>query len=318
MSPYLQDAAALCQAMRLQSAAAATTERWLILTGPAALEPFSVERLDALRQLGAAVVPVRYRTDRVGETYWPWLIDMRTAHDDGDALLTEAVGIALEDWSPAALAARRGHRIGGFLLSDAPLHAIADHLGALAVQPYGGQGSGQRLLGIADPAALEGIWRVCSERQRRQALGPISRWRTLDRWGQWSDQQTSAATVPQHGFLHFDPPQWAQLAHVRFINAAWAKAIADGHEVTPEQLAALPAALDRAVRHGVSDAQDLELFAWHALTVHPHFDLHPRIIALFEQRKPDEFYSYMVCDLDEEDWQHLRAGPTVSLQRNAR
>lgn len=289
----------------------------LLLTGPAVLRAFTSEALDALKRIGGAVADVPLRPDRVAPDYWPSVIELDLDHAVPADLCEAAVTMALNDWEPGLLKLGQGHRIGAFLFSDAPLDKIARHLVNIAVQQRSDR-PGQRLLGIADPAAFEGLWRVCTEAQREHLLGPIKLWRTLGRWGQWTDYRRSAVSGDEAAkgrFLGLDDHQWQALFDVRPINRAWARMRGEGRVVRREDFEQLPDSLRRAHRYGLTDPQDLELYALHALEMRADFDLHPRMQTLLSQRPADMFYSRAVADLSEADWADIRTAHEEALTR---
>ncbi|MBN3787867.1 DUF4123 domain-containing protein [Burkholderia sp. Ac-20353] len=280
----------------------------LLLTGPAVLHAFEPDEIDALKAIGESVVEVPLCPERLSPDYWPSVIELDLAHPVPAEICRRAIERALDDWSPDALGEGRGHRVGAFLFSDARTDAIARHLAHAFVQQRP-DGDGQRLLGLADPAAFEGVWRVCDDAQRRRLLGPIAQWRTLGRWGEWVDCDVSAArdAEPAGGrSLDLRDAQWSALFDVRPINRAWARASADGCVVQRDTFERLPAVLQRAHGYGLSDPQDLELFARHALNAGAEFDRHPRIQRVLRDRPADMYYSLAVADLGDADWAEIR------------
>lgn len=289
----------------------------LLLTGPAVLRAFAPEELDALKRIGGAVTDVPLRPDRVTPDYWPAVVELDLDHAVPAEICEAAVTMALNDWEPDLLKLGQGHRVGAFLFSDAPLDKIVRHLVNIAVQQRSDR-PGQRLLGIADPAAFEGLWRVCTEAQRTHLLGPIKLWRTLGRWGQWTDYRPTAANGEEAAkgrFLGLDDHQWQALFDVRPINRAWAQMRGKGRFVRREDFEQLPASLRRAHGYGLVDPQDLELYALHALEIRADFDLHPRMQTLLRQRPADMFYSRAVADLSEADWADIRTANEEALTR---
>ncbi|MDR0243993.1 MAG: hypothetical protein LBJ65_20550 [Burkholderia sp.] len=280
----------------------------LLLTGPAILHPFRQDELDTLKTIGESVLEVPICPERLSPDYWPSVVELDLDHPTAAGMCRHALERAVDDWSPNALGEGRGHRIGAFLFTAERTDSIVRHLSDVFVQQRA-DGQGQRLLALGDPAAFEGIWQVCDEAQRRFLLGPVALWRTLGRWGEWIDYGVpdgGRADDERAPFPHFDDRQWTALFDVRPINRAWARMRAGGHAVQPGDFAKLPEMLARARAYGLSDPEDLELFAAHALESGADFDLHPIVQRVLHNRPADTYYSLAVADLTEADWAELR------------
>ncbi len=305
-----QSAGALVDALRMQCKAL-DLEHCVLLTGPAVLEAFASSELDPLRRIGATVAELPLQPDRVSRDYWPSLIELDLGHPVAHAVCESAIAMALEDWSPEGLKAAQGHRIGAFLFSSVPFERLARHLATAFVQQRP-DGAAQRLLTLADPAAFEGIWRICNPAQRDRLLGPIAVWRTLGRHGVWCEarrpeQNGRADGTASDGQLAFDGDQWRALADVRAINRAWAQMRGAGKRVDQRAFAGLPASLRRAQGYGLNDAQDIERYALDALETGAEFDQHPRIQRLLRERPAQQYYSRTIADLGPSDWAEIRA-----------
>ncbi|AIP21449.1 hypothetical protein BFR06_11155 [Burkholderia pseudomallei] len=283
--------------------------RIVVLMGPAILHEARSDVLGALHAGGAhAKVDVQLRPGQIDRDYWPSLIELDFKRGQSVDACRIALRAAVEDWRPDSLIEGRGHRIGALLFSDAPLADIARHIENVAIQQRSDR-PGQRLLGLADPAAFEGVWRVCRDDQRARLLGPIARWCTVDRWGKLTDHVCAAATAlaATHArFLGFDDAQWIALSHVRPINRAWARMRAGGGVVRYDDFVRLDESVRRARQYGLTDPADLELFALHALESGPDFDLHPLAQALLRDRPEDVYYSRAIAELDGTQWDEIR------------
>ncbi|KUY85798.1 hypothetical protein WS46_05815 [Burkholderia sp. RF4-BP95] len=280
----------------------------LLLTGPAILHPFSPEEIDVLKTIGESVVEVPICPERLSPDYWPSVIELDLDHPTAAEMCRRVLERTVDDWSPNALAEGRGHRMGAFLFTAERTDSVVRHLSNIFVQQRA-DGQGQRLLALADPAAFEGIWRVCDAAQRRVLLGPVVLWRTLGRWGEWIDCRApdgDRIDGEREPFPHFDDGQWTKLFDVRPINRAWAHRRAGGQAVQPDDFAKLPEMLTRARAYGLSDPEDLELFAIHTMEFGVDFDLHPLVQRALRNRPADAYYSLAVSDLTEADWAAIR------------
>ncbi|WP_226383052.1 hypothetical protein [Burkholderia savannae] len=300
---------ALLGQLQQRCAAQGGATRIVLLIGPAMLQEADSEVSKALRADGAhSTLDVQLRPGQIDSDYWPSLVELDFMRQHSIDACRIALRAALEDWRPGALAEGRGHRIGALLFGDASLAEIAHHIANVAIQQRSDR-PGQRLLALADPAAFEGVWRVCRDDQRCRLLGPIARWCTVDRWGQLTDHACAIAgeRAPARGrFVGFDDAQWMALSDVRPINRAWMRMRADGGVVRREDFARMPDSLLRARRYGLSDPADLELFAFHALESGPDFDLHPLMQTLLCARPEGVYYSRAVAELDDAQWDEIR------------
>ncbi|MFL9990675.1 DUF4123 domain-containing protein [Paraburkholderia sediminicola] len=281
--------------------------RILLLIGPTILHAFTDAQLEALREDGAAIETIPIRHPRLDPAYCPTLIELDLDRATSAGVFLAAVDMAVSDWQPQALQNGQGHRIGAFLFSYATPGEVAAHLGHVALQRR--PRSGRCLLGLHDPAAFDGIWQVCSTAQRRQVLGPVDDWYVVDRWQRCSAHRcdASAGAATESTGLSFTASQWDALANVRAINRAWSRARYEGIPVSLAIFTKLADALQRARGYGLSDDDDLVLFAWHALSVRPDFDGHPRIRRALRNVAPDMLYARVTAAVSERDWHEVRA-----------
>lgn len=282
------------------------------------LHAFTDAQLEALREDGAAIEKVFIRHPRLDPAYYPMLVELDLDRAASSGAFLAALDMAVSDWQPQAQQNGEGHRIGAFLFSHATSGEVAAHLGRVALQrrPL----SGRCVLGLHDPAAFDGIWRVCSAAQRRQVLGPVDDWYVVDRWQRCSahrlDESTGAAA--ESTVLSFTASQWDALANVRAINRAWIRAQYEGIPVSPATFTKLADAMQRARSYGLTDAEDLVLFAWHALSVRPDFDSHPHIRRALRNIGPDVLYARVAAGMSERDWQDVRTwGTDGAVSRKA-
>lgn len=289
----------------------------LLLTGPAELNGFSDATLRGYQAAGIRIATVEITHPYLDASYWPRLIElvpMRSADAD---LIREAMAMAIADWQPDALEKGRGHRIAGILRTDVGLTETARHLSKLILQPR--PEGGQRLLSLLDPAAFEGIWRVCDMSQRDQLCGPIVEWHVVNRWLDWSVYRREHSNGEYVACsLELSAGQWRALGDVRAINRAWASAVAKDLTVSQTLFDRMPLALARAYQYGITDPVDLETFAWHVISVRPEFDRDSRIQTCLRERQADDTYSAAVADLTDADWAAIRRGEAAGTDNEKR
>ncbi|MFL9904359.1 DUF4123 domain-containing protein [Paraburkholderia fungorum] len=282
--------------------------RVLLLTGPAMLRAFTDAQLEALKEDGVAIETIVIRHPGLDPAYCPMLVELDLDRPASAGAFLAALDMAVSDWQPQSLQNGQGHRIGAFLFSRATSGEVAAHLARVALQRR--PRSGRCLLGLHDPAAFDGIWRVCSTVQRRHVLGPVDDWYVVDRWQRCSvhRRDESAEAAAESTVLSFSASQWDALANVRAINRAWIQAQYEGMPVSPAIFAKLADAMQRARSYGLFDADDLVLFAWHALSVRPDFDSHPHIRHALQNVGPDTLYARVEASLSERVWHEVRIG----------
>lgn len=237
----------------------------------------------------------------------PILIELDVRTDAGRQALIGSVNEALLENTPDELATGQGRRICGWLASSAPLEHVARHLGAVAIQNHA---SGNKvLLRSYDPAVAEHLWPLLLPRQQDVLWGPVAAWWFIDGNQQLRQQQRTGPRQSSTAQLGLQPQQWQVIDLIGPLNRALLLARQEGRQIVSTDLAVARAALQRAQASGFSDAQDLADYAVFALLVHPHFDLHPKVRPLLAQRPPGAFFTGLVADLTEADWQLVAASP---------
>ncbi|WP_301503652.1 DUF4123 domain-containing protein [Variovorax sp. CAN15] len=185
----------------------------------------------------------------------------------------------------------------GVLFSDSIAVAIASHWAVLGDQLSPADGSA-RLLRYQDPRVLQRAWPVLSDAQRRQWLGPVRRWWTLEQpWGPWAlvdlvQQDVSATSREPEWFqafanpagdteplsssalgrLSFDLPQWWAAHSSPAGHRVWARLAGNGVRVDRQPDGAAMSRLlaqGRSLSLGGDDLEDFVDLTWRA---HPTQD----------------------------------------------
>lgn len=260
------------------------------------------------------VVRIRWNHPNLMPAHCPYLLilDPRRAADA--RLLELSVQLALDDWTVDSLSQRQGHRICGWMMTEPHPALYFGHLAVRKLPPDAPNAGQQTLLRFYDPSVMPHLWRISDATQRQNLLGPVDTWLMLDRTLRLTSYQAPdksvaylATTLP---LLKYRPEQWLALNNIGALNQAivqWQINHA-GQPPTATQIDAAALALARARRYGIDDDEDLKSFAWHALTVHPHFDGHPLIKQALSRLPHEEYYAAAVADFTEQDWRQVQLG----------
>ncbi|WP_411832379.1 DUF4123 domain-containing protein [Pseudoxanthomonas mexicana] len=248
-----------------------------------------------------APVQVPLAPGLIDKSHWPTLLALHLQTAAGSALLAMSCEAAMEDWAPQSQRQSDGHRVGGWLFSQAPAGRIAAHLASRCVQQ---RVAGQRtLVRYYDPSVLDMAWNVIVQEQRDALLGPIDCWFIAGRERQPRSYARVHGGIGDAGFPALSRGQWLELGHIRPFNRAWARITASAKELPgPVLCRQVAQALSRAYGYGFENPEDLEEFAWRAFSVSPRFDQHPSIARLIRERMADDAFGYVIADLKDEDW----------------
>ena len=196
-----------------------------------------------------------------------------------------------------------------FVDADTSVDSLLTHLRRLLVITLSSRR--QSLFRYYDPSVIRHFDWLFNESQRAALYGPAERWVWWNN-GVWQATSKPRAKRP----LRFRPDaiESARLGRVAALNSVL-KSLEEPQ--VPESFAALCLRLDsflaRAQKKGWRDERDWEAFAEKCHDCHPNFDEHPRVVQLLEQARKDECaFSDVVCVVDDEFWQAIRADLSVS------
>jgi hypothetical protein len=162
------------------------------------------------------------------------------------------------------------------------------------------------------PRVMTQILRIYSPAQLKALFGCISEW-SIHCDHEWHRLQAPPCEPVLAQF--FSRQQGEQMHRIQAINRTLAQLpdearpafTAHGKEYfsISERVDAL---LVRAANHALAREDEQVQFALHGMTVHPHFDSHPRIRALLAGiNREEQTYLDAVSDLRESDWQRIAA-----------
>ncbi|MBP4044046.1 DUF4123 domain-containing protein [Chromobacterium violaceum] len=267
-----------------------------------------LDELEFARQVASQglVVPLKHpEIDPAKQPCWT------NAASAPPSLLARSVELALAETMPDALIQGHGRRIAGWLELETPAKQAAAHIGRQMIRR---DAAGETvLLRLHDPSVLWALWPVLSPLQQRWLFRGIRRWWLLDPAGELAclEPPQTAQSAPAEAAAIWSAEQWQRIADIGAFNRAlldWAqqRPLPDGEDLLAARAEAF-SALRQARALGFIDEQDLALFALHALSVHPRFYRHPKIQARLTRRQADDFYSGLVDELSEADWQNIAA-----------
>lgn len=283
------------------------------------LSPLEDDHL--LVSLGRPSVRVKPRDSRVEAQLCPTLFALDPSRARDSFALQSCIAEALVERAPESVNAGNGRRISAFLMADAPLERVAQHLGQSLVHraPSAFGDHVWTQLHFYDPAVMWWLWPILTGVQRQQLLGPIQAWCLLDPIGAWQtldcpqrdDAQVSAT-------LMLDEKQWPDVRGITALNAALRDCLGSGAGPSAASFALYQRtafdALRRAHRHGWHAARDQSAFVLKALTVSPQFDSHPKVQALLAARQAGVSFQRLIDELGDVDWQRIRADLQTTSQ----
>lgn len=273
--------------------------RCVLLIDPLLRDPAGDPEWEGLAdELAARETPARLAHPDIDPRVWPRLIGLDLTRPRDADISRAAAGMALRDWEPASLSRGLGRRIGGWIFGVGDAAELAGHLGRslLAVRADGGR----TLLRLHDPAVLDLVWRQASRRQKADLLGPASLWVNVDRWKRLARYEIDEPRM--RAPMRLDEDQWRTIRTFAGINRAWRGVASRAGEILPEVLEQVVACVRRGAEGGLHDMRDWEAIAVRALTVHPEFDLHPKVAKMLAERPGDIGFSRLVMSLTEADW----------------
>jgi hypothetical protein len=197
-----------------------------------------------------------------------------------------------------------GQRVGGWLASHASLGEIAAHWSRLVLQ----RDASERacVLRFYDSRALALLWTVLSQMQRQIMLGPVRAWHVLDASARPS---VHLASPDSRANFMLSAAQWHEIHRHGLVNRALAlHARACNRQPEPGEVETAVAAAARTERYGLIDQEDRVAFIGHALTWHPQFDLHPKVLQLLGRRAADDFYTAEIGQLSADEIEEIRRG----------
>jgi len=268
------------------------------------LQPLDDATLLPYKDAGAVLHTARIRHPDIAWNRCPVLAEIDSASFAGSNTLEQSCLAALQELQPQQLRTGQGRSIGGWGLSDEPYERRAVHLSRTMLQAR--PGGAAAWLRLQDPRVLWALWPLLGPAQQSSLLGPASCVFLPDPAGRL--QKFERAPGARKGFgvpLRLSAAQWCDVDNLEALHQmltnlgplAWEK-------LEPARCTAM-AAMRRARAAKWHDRNDLAVFAHKAVTVHPLFEQHPQVAALLAKRQADDYFTALIDELSESDWQRI-------------
>ncbi len=263
-----------------------------------------------VERLRLPVKPILWSHPHLLHEHRPLLMPLDPDSNQASELLTLSMAMGTSDAQPDSLQARLGTRIGSWLISNASLPVLQEHLGRLAVQTLPADHQIElgrtRLLRYFEPSVFSVLWDMSDPPQQEAVLGPISQWFWMARDVSGLVDLRSAIKPPPSDRVPRSSEKvlWtaAQWRHLLALDALNPVLIARGLQSADLMKAhAVMACLGRLRCAGIRHSRDLEVMAELALSHHPSFDQHPRVEDLIANRG-DQYAAGALSGLKAEDW----------------
>ncbi|HDR9483959.1 TPA: DUF4123 domain-containing protein [Burkholderia aenigmatica] len=287
--------------------------RCLLLVDPSQRDPLADDAGDNPLSADLPKTDVVIDHEAVSPTHYPYLLELDLKTESDVAALAESARLAFEDRRPQSMAEGLGQRIGGWLASSASAREVAAHCSRLALQ---NDDRGRLcLVRFYDPRSQALLWPLLAPAQQHALLGPIQAWHTLDAG---AATITRMNTVGRRDDFVLDDAQWQAIQCHGIVNRALALHAYDlDRQPKQHEVDAAVAASLRARRYGLTDEEDEVAFVGHALSLHPEFDLHPRVLQILGSRADGDLYTERIDELTSDEIAEIRQGIWHERLRNS-
>lgn len=307
------EAEALAEELQALAVQLDTSDCILLMQQEARHDEFTDLFKQALQQAG--IEPVFINLRKLPETIQLCLIQLdlsRAAH----AYLSQlAARMACEDMQPKPLRAGRVQRMCAWILgSRVSSQRLTSHIAAHTLRWHSSRHK-TRWVRFYDPMTVDCYDTLCLPEQRAWWLKDMEAWVYRNRWGQLASLVPPDIVVPV-GLPPLSEEMWQRLDTVGALNQAWIKARLRGIEIDPARFRGALRALNQALSMGVSQRDDLDLFAWHALQWGEDFHRHPLVDGLLKRMDLQSGYCLLAQELDEAQWQQVMSSPSALLPSN--
>lgn len=270
-------------------------DRCLLWVNPAQGDPFADDPLVDERRVR---VPIQHANFDV--VFAPYLVPLDLGRSGDADVFKRSVAIGWSAWELDSLQAFNGQAIGGWIAGQpapalAPL--LAQHWAANCHLHY--VNGLTKLLRFHDPSVREWLWGTLTPQQQARLLGPARRIVAFNRQQGFMLHEVSAAAPPAHdgkGKLQLTPEQWEQVDDYAVVHGAWLRF----RSTLQDPLHCLASrdaweqdifyALRAANAFGITDRQDRELFAVHALQLGADFHEHAHMLPVWEKIRAGDYY----------------------------
>ena len=251
-----------------------------------------------LDQCDVRLVPVRI--NRVPESLWPKLLRLDLARSDGSLISRCALDMALSDRAAQALRHGRIQRSCAWIFSTQSTASLEASIAKRSVITTAATAPHHHWVRYYDPLITDLFWQACDAQARQHMLEKIAAWTFVDRWG-----QLKMLTPPLENMGEQERPSAPDLNGIGSLNQAWIRARTEARVVAPDQFFATLSTVQRGWKIGIRDRLDLDLFAWHALSLGADFDRHPLIEEILRKVAAGGLYAELAHALDTDAWRRI-------------
>ncbi|AOD15805.1 DUF4123 domain-containing protein [Xanthomonas fragariae] len=233
-----------------------------------------------IKNEGLSVTPIRI--EKIPGNLWPCLLTLNLDRGMHAYISALAAEMACENAQLGQLRRGRTQSVAAWIFSKKAAPEVACNISRLALTRFTGETS-RRWIRYYDPLITDLVWEICSEEQRASWLRQIDTWAYRDRRGNltvlrsqdFSHESQEAASRPP--CFQFGPDVLPKLQTIGSLNQAWIRASRSGREPSRQQLSAASRAMTVAWSAGLRSTADLDLFAWHAISLGGEFHMHPTV-----------------------------------------
>jgi hypothetical protein len=284
-------------------------DRCILWVNPAQGDPFSGEQFVDKRKVR---VPIQHANFDVKLA--PYLVPLDIGKSRDADVFKRSVAMAWEAWELDSLQEFNGQAIGGWAASDQPPQSLALHW-ATNCHIHSVNGL-TKLLRFHDPSVREWLWPALTTKQQERLLGPANLVIALNRNQELMTHTSTAAFTnaidDNPGKLLLTPAQWEQVNEYAVLHSAWLRCCSSRpafRQVSATQSrweGKILEALHAARAYGISDPQDRDLFATHAMLLGADFHEHEKMHPVWSKTRTGDYYGAACEEVSGRPVDHLQ------------
>ncbi|MBD2794022.1 DUF4123 domain-containing protein [Xenorhabdus szentirmaii] len=229
--------------------------------------------------------PVLLPHEKLGPIAYPWLISLDLTKEEDQILLADSVQYSLKECRPSSLRRGAGRAVCGWIMTENPLNQLANHIGETAIQSDAN--NFKFFFRFYDPAVLPYIWHELTEWQKYRMIAGIGHWIIINGDGE-PILYKGGIQQPNLVFnLALSENQIQSLSLISTINKEMVQYRFDNTENRLSEawviVQILPALKRIQQTYPNQDDISFKQFTQLAMSIHPEFDLHPKVNNLIKQ-----------------------------------
>lgn len=235
----------------------------------------------------------------------PCLFKLDLTDSEMEILLKQSIYLSFEEKQINNITAGQGRVICAWLFSTFNGDYVANYLAKTCLQHHHQE---QYFFRFYDPAVLPACITLLSKSAQQRIFAPVSHWVLLNGDGELNSYQFLEQKRFYSGALGITDSEFTALEHISIEN----RVLLDyriNYENQPRYNEAMARdiirnAFNNAIANNVTNKDDLRLFAYQALTIHPMFFQHPKVQKQLTFRNNDR-YQQRISELQPE-WTKIR------------